>query len=183
MPIIPTFTPRSARALIIGIVGFLIGVGVVATIIVLNQGKTNEASSGNRDLPIGTVARQEKKIKEGGPFLFTDPDDPTVGIFVNQKDDGSWIAFESQSNKCQLEWEKQTRTFIAADPATCEMDVLFNEEGCVPTSVTAASLNTASTNDSSTNTRDLLHYATSIKNGRLIVELGSPDSNYCTRNR
>lgn len=170
MPIIPTFTPRSARALVIGVVGLLLGIGVVAIIIVLNQQGSLEVDGGDLNLRIKSA---EEQIEKNGPILLTSPDSANVAIYLQQVG-GIWIAFQANSDGCPLKWnpEAQSFTLVSAEnvsPEDCNQDIVFDRKGCVPGSISSPA--------------DLQHYATRTDNDKVFVELGSPDNNYCNKAR
>ena len=177
MPIRAKLEFKHKKALLLGIIGFLIGLGVVIAIFVLSQQDSVSITRGKVDLPAGKITDLEKQIKDR-PILFSNPNSKGKSIYLQQiQTSGSpkWIAFEAQLGECPLpispilSEKNEDATFVV--PKSCEPNTFIKANGCLP--------------EGSTSTvPELIHYRTRIEgsgsNQRLFIELYTPIENFCS---
>lgn len=177
----PIRQPKNVRAIVVGVVGLLVGISVVIVFIILGQRGDITINVEEGDLNVGKIKVLENQLASGGPVLIENRNNSAGSVYISKDEFGEWVAFSQQVNVCNgsVVWPKGGVRFeyvgATDDPcasALADDTLIFGMDGCLlpPVPVEDHSVG-------------LTHYPTRIeKDGSsevLLVELKSSTTGFC----
>lgn len=114
----------TTTAVIVGLAGVVVGLGLVVLMVNLASSGTEsfEVRLGDDRFAAGGVERRAASIADGGPILFSDVAGGTRDIIVNHigtEADEGWYAFSAQAagsaRDCFLQWQADDGDFEDCD--------------------------------------------------------------------
>jgi hypothetical protein len=104
------------RATIIGIVGVVVGVVMIAAVLIANNlgGDRSATQSSRSKFHVGPPASLAQSIRQDGPLFFNDTATGSRPLIVQHLGDDpntGWLAFDAAIGSCVVTWNKDTRDF------------------------------------------------------------------------
>jgi hypothetical protein len=104
------------RATIIGIVGIVVGVVMIAAVLIANNLGSDRSTtqSSQSKFHVGPPASLAKSISDDGPLFFNDTATGSRPLVVQHLGDDpktGWSAFDAAIGSCIITWNKDSRDF------------------------------------------------------------------------
>ena len=125
MPVARGPRPSLRSAVVVGLAGVVVALGLALGVLLLTRTGTNvEVRLGDQDFRDMEVGRISAEIADRGPILFGDVADGSLDIILQHlgdDPDAGWLAFEArrsgQSRDCFFEWQPEQALFAnTCDP-------------------------------------------------------------------
>jgi hypothetical protein len=119
---------RSPRAILIGVIGLVVGIGAVLALFVvaiptLTENQQVEVRLGDDRFDAGPAEQRAAAVADGGPLLFPDVASGQRDIYLQHVGDDAttgWVAFAARTAdagvECTVAWQSERRVFV--DPCT-----------------------------------------------------------------
>lgn len=132
MPVAKGTDFNAVRAVVIGLVGIGLGIGLVVLMAQLASTGSVEVQLGDDVFEAGDAANIAAEIDDNGPITYSDASGGTRDIILNHLDDDElegWIAFDARrpgtDRECTLAWQPDAQVFT--DP--CDETVVIDGDG------------------------------------------------------
>lgn len=132
MPVARGTDFNAIRAVVVGILGIALGIGLVVLMARLADSGSVDVQLGDDVFEAGDAENIAAEIDENGPILFGDAGTGTRDIIVHHLSDDpleGWVAFDARrpgsDRECALEWQQTARVFT--DP--CDDTVVIDADG------------------------------------------------------
>ncbi len=133
MPVSSGPRPSLRTALVVGLAGVVVALGLVGAVLLLTRTGTDvEIRLGDRDFRDMEIGRISTEIDDRGPILFGDVADGSRDIILQHLGDDpetGWLAFEArrpgQSRDCFFRWRTTEADFVN----TCDPDDIVDAAG------------------------------------------------------
>ena len=125
MPVSSGPRPTLRGAVVVGLAGVVVALGLVGAVLLLTRTGTDiEIRIGDQDFRDMETGRISAEIADRGPILFGDVADGSLDIIlqhVGDDPDAGWLAFEArrpgQSRDCFFRWRAEQADFVnSCDP-------------------------------------------------------------------
>ena len=133
MPVSSGPRPSLRAAVVVGLAGVVVALGLVGAVLLLTRTGTDvEIRIGDSDFRDMETGRISAEIADRGPILFGDVADGSLDIILQHLGDdqeAGWLAFEArrpgQSRDCFFQWQPQQADFVN----TCDPDDIVDSAG------------------------------------------------------
>ena len=133
MPVSSGPRPSLRAAVMVGLAGVVVALGLVGAVLLLTRTGTDvEIRLGDRDFRDMEIGRISAEIHDRGPILFGDVADGSLDIILQHVGDDpetGWFAFEArragQSRDCFFRWRPDQADFVN----TCDPDDIVDATG------------------------------------------------------
>ena len=133
MPVSSGPQPSLRAAVMVGLAGVVVALGLVGAVLLLTRTGTDvEIRLGDRDFRDMEIGRISIEIDDRGPILFGDVADGSLDIILQHIGDDpetGWFAFEArragQSRDCFFRWRPDQADFVN----TCDPDDIVDATG------------------------------------------------------
>ena len=133
MPVSSGPQPSLRAAVMVGLAGVVVALGLVGAVLLLTRTGTDvEIRLGDRDFRDMEIGRISIEIDDRGPILFGDVADGSLDIILQHIGDDpetGWFAFEArragQSRDCFFRWRPEQADFVN----TCDPDDIVDATG------------------------------------------------------
>ena len=133
MPVSSGPQPSLRAAVMVGLAGVVVALGLVGAVLLLTRTGTDvEIRLGDRDFRDMEIGRISAEIDDRGPILFGDVADGSLDIILQHIGDDpetGWSAFEArragQSRDCFFRWRPEQADFVN----TCDPDDIVDATG------------------------------------------------------
>ncbi len=133
MPVSSGPRPSLRAAVMVGLAGVVVALGLVGAVLLLTRTGTGvEIRLGDRDFRDMEIGRISTEIDDRGPILFGDVADGSLDIILQHIGDDpetGWFAFEArragQSRDCFFRWRPDQADFVN----TCDPDDIVDATG------------------------------------------------------
>ena len=133
MPVSSGPRPSLRAAIVVGLAGVVVALGLVGAVLLLTRTGTDvEIRIGDRDFRDMETGRISAEIADRGPILFGDVSDGSLDIILQHLGDdqeAGWLAFEArrpgQSRDCFFQWRPEQADFVN----TCNPDDIVDAAG------------------------------------------------------
>lgn len=133
MPVSSGPRPSLRAAVMVGLAGVVVALGLVGAVLLLTRTGTDvEIRLGDRDFRDMEIGRISAEIDDRGPILFGDVADGSLDIILQHIGDDpetGWFAFEArragQSRDCFFRWRPEQADFVN----TCDPDDTVDATG------------------------------------------------------
>ena len=133
MPVSSGPQPSLRAAVMVGLAGVVVALGLVGAVLLLTRTGTDvEIRLGDRDFRDMEIGRISAEIDDRGPILFGDVADGSLDIILQHIGDDpetGWFAFEArragQSRDCFFRWRPDQADFVN----TCDPDDIVDATG------------------------------------------------------
>ncbi len=133
MPVSSGPQPSLRAAVMVGLAGVVVALGLVGAVLLLTRTGTDvEIRLGDRDFRDMEIGRISAEIDDRGPILFGDVADGSLDIILQHIGDDpetGWFAFEArragQSRDCFFRWRPEQADFVN----TCDPDDIVDATG------------------------------------------------------
>ena len=133
MPVSSGPRPSLRAAVMVGLAGVVVALGLVGAVLLLTRTGTDvEIRLGDRDFRDMEIGRISAEIDDRGPILFGDVADGSLDIILQHVGDDpetGWFAFEArragQSRDCFFRWRPDQADFVN----TCDPDDIVDATG------------------------------------------------------
>ena len=133
MPVSSGPRPSLRAAVMVGLAGVVVALGLVGAVLLLTRTGTDvEIRLGDRDFRDMEIGRISAEIDDRGPILFGDVADGSLDIILQHIGDDpetGWFAFEArragQSRDCFFRWRPEQADFVN----TCDPDDIVDATG------------------------------------------------------
>ena len=133
MPVSSGPRPSLRAAVMVGLAGVVVALGLVGAVLLLTRTGTDvEIRLGDRDFRDMEIGRISAEIDDRGPILFGDVADGSLDIILQHLGDDpetGWFAFEArragQSRDCFFRWRPEQADFVN----TCDPDDIVDATG------------------------------------------------------
>lgn len=133
MPVSSGPRPSLRAAVMVGLAGVVVALGLVGAVLLLTRTGTGvEIRLGDRDFRDMEIGRISTEIDDRGPILFGDVADGSLDIILQHIGDDpetGWLAFEArrtgQSRDCFFRWRPDEADFVN----TCDPDDIVDATG------------------------------------------------------
>ena len=133
MPVSNGPRPSLRAAVMVGLAGVVVALGLVGAVLLLTRTGTGvEIRLGDRDFRDMEIGRISIEIDDRGPILFGDVADGSLDIILQHIGDDpatGWFAFEArragQSRDCFFRWRPDQADFVN----TCDPDDIVDATG------------------------------------------------------
>ena len=155
MPVSSGPRPSLRAAVVVGLAGVVVALGLVGAVLLLTRTGTDvEIRIGDRDFRDMETGRISAEIADRGPILFGDVADGSLDILLQHIGDdpeAGWLAFEArrpgQNRECFFQWRTEQADFVN----TCDPDDIVDAAGT-----------------------GLRHFEVAVVNGDVRVDISSP---------
>ncbi len=133
MPVSSGPRPSLRAAVMVGLAGVVVALGLVGAVLLLTRTGTDvEIRLGDRDFRDMEIGRISTEIDDRGPILFGDVADGSLDIIlqhIGEDPETGWFAFEArrvgQSRDCFFRWRPDEADFVN----TCDADDIVDAAG------------------------------------------------------
>ena len=133
MPVSSGPRPSLRAAIVVGLAGVVVALGLVGAVLLLTRTGTDvEIRLGDRDFRDMEIGRISAEIDDRGPILFGDVADGSLDIIlqhIGEDPETGWYAFEArrtgQSRDCFFRWRPERSDFVN----TCDPDDIVDPAG------------------------------------------------------
>lgn len=133
MPVASGPRPSLRAAVVVGLAGVVVALGLVGAVLLLTRTGTDvEIRLGDRDFRDMEIGRISAEIDDRGPILFGDVADGSLDIIlqhIGEDPETGWFAFEArragQSRDCFFRWQSDRSEF----ENTCDPDDIVDAAG------------------------------------------------------
>ena len=133
MPVSSGPQPSLRAAVMVGLAGVVVALGLVGAVLLLTRTGTDvEIRLGDRDFRDMEIGRISAEIDDRGPILFGDVAGGSLDIILQHVGDDpetGWFAFEArragQSRDCSFQWRPEEADFVN----TCDPDDIVDATG------------------------------------------------------
>lgn len=133
MPVSSGPRPSLRAAVVVGLAGVVVALGLVGAVLLLTRTGTDvEIRLGDRDFRDMEIGRISAEIDDRGPILFGDVADGSLDIIlqhIGEDPATGWYAFEArragQSRDCFFRWRSEQADF----ENTCDPDDIVDAAG------------------------------------------------------
>lgn len=132
MPVAKGTDFNAVRAVVIGLVGIGLGIGLVVLMAQLASTGSVDVQLGDDVFEAGDAENRAESIARDGPVLFPDVAGGSRDIYINHLSDDpleGWIAFDARrpgtDRECTLQWQAEAQVFT--DP--CDDTVVIDGDG------------------------------------------------------
>ena len=133
MPVSSGPRPSLRAAVMVGLAGVVVALGLVGAVLLLTRTGTDvEIRLGDHDFRDMEIGRISTEIEDRGPILFGDVADGSLDIILQHIGDDpetGWLAFEArragQSRDCFFRWRPEEADFVN----TCDPDDIVDAAG------------------------------------------------------
>ena len=133
MPVSSGPRPSLRAAVVVGLAGVVVALGLVGAVLLLTRTGTDvEIRLGDRDFRDMEIGRISAEIDDRGPILFGDVADGSLDIIlqhIGEDPETGWFAFQArragQSRDCFFQWRSEQADFIN----TCDPDDIVDAVG------------------------------------------------------
>jgi hypothetical protein len=132
MPVAKGTDFNAVRAVVIGLVGVGLGIGLVVLMAQLARTGSVDVKLGDDVFEAGDAENRAESIERDGPVLFPDVAGGSRDIYINHLSDDpleGWIAFDARrpgtDRECTLQWRADAQVFT--DP--CDETVVIDGGG------------------------------------------------------
>ena len=133
MPVSSGPRPSLRAAVVVGLAGVVVALGLVGAVLLLTRTGTDvEIRLGDRDFRDMEIGRISAEIEDRGPILFGDVAEGSLDIIlqhIGEDPATGWFAFEArrpgQSRDCFFRWRPEPSDFVN----TCDPDDTVDAAG------------------------------------------------------
>ena len=133
MPVSSGPRPSLRAAVVVGLAGVVVALGLVGAVLLLTRTGTDvEIRLGDHDFRDMEIGRISAEIEDRGPILFGDVADGSLDIIlqhIGEDPATGWFAFEArragQSRDCFFRWRPEPSDFVN----TCDADDIVDAAG------------------------------------------------------
>lgn len=132
MPVARGTDFNAIRAVVVGILGIALGIGLVVLMSQLANSGSVDVQLGDDVFEAGDAENRAESVERDGPVLFPDVAGGSRDIYLNHLSDDpleGWVAFDARrpgaARECTLRWQADAQVFT--DP--CEEGVVIDADG------------------------------------------------------